>query len=64
MLVQPFFDAWAVGALAVDGVAAALLAVVFAFDFELPQPEAASGTSTRIGRRARCRTARKASDAP
>ena len=52
------------GALAVEGVVEAAFDAVLVSDFELPQPAAASGTSTRVEIRARRRTARKASDAP
>jgi hypothetical protein len=40
------------------------LAVDVELDFELPQPQIASGTSARPVTRVRVRTARKASDRP
>ena len=63
-MVQPFPEVCEVWALALVCAAGVLLADVFAFEFELPQPVAASGTSATVKMRARCRTARKASDAP
>jgi hypothetical protein len=50
------------GALAAGADATAVLELVP--EPELPQPIAASGTSRRVNVRARCRTARKASDPP
>ena len=63
-MVQPWPDDCEADVLAAEGVVDAAFDAVLVLDFELPQPVAASGTSTRVEIRARCRTARKASDAP